>query len=101
MNKNSNSNNLQSQFEEEEKVKQKAKQRKLLHQQQQEIRQKLQTLRVAKSELTSGNVRPVAYMQPSPGAAMFSMDRTVALERVDDAIASVIEEEEMVRWRRN
>lgn len=50
----------------------------------------LTALRVAQSELVSGNTSGQVFVQLSPGAAMFRTDRTVAQDMVASKIQQAI-----------
>ena len=55
-----------------------------------EAEQRLEALRVAQSELVSGNTDGRVYMRASPGAALFLTDRTVAIQKVSEQIKGTI-----------
>ena len=51
---------------------------------------KLEALRVAQAELSSGDTTGKVFMQASPGAAMFLADRKVAKEKVAAEIRQIV-----------
>jgi len=51
---------------------------------------KLEALRVAQTELCSGDTNGSVYVQLSPGAAMFLTDRSLAVEQVSKDIRGII-----------
>lgn len=51
---------------------------------------KLEALRVAQAELSSGDTTGKVFMQTSPGAAMFLTDREVAKEKVAAEIRQIV-----------
>ena len=53
--------------------------------------QRLQALRVAQSELCSGDVSGNVYTQVSPGAAMFLTSREVAINDVTKRIRDIVQ----------
>lgn len=54
-----------------------------------QIQQRLQELRVAKSELTSGDTTGLVYVRTSPGAAFIVSPRMDALQKVQDEITEL------------
>ena len=54
-----------------------------------QIQQRLQELRVAKSELTSGDTTGLVYVSTSPGAAFIVSPRMDALQKVQDEITEL------------
>ena len=54
-----------------------------------QIQQRLQELRVAKSELTSGDTTGLVYVRTSPGAAFIVSTRMDALQKVQDEITEL------------
>lgn len=51
---------------------------------------RLEALRVAQAELSSGDTSGKVFLQPSPGAALFLTDRAVAKERVASEIRQIV-----------
>jgi hypothetical protein len=51
---------------------------------------RLEALRVAQAELSSGDTSGNVFVQLSPGAAMFLTDRSVAQEKVASEIRAIV-----------